>query len=134
MINENTPQEISRLFDLVDAVEQEYSKSFSVERQSRQGELALYFLDHAGSHILYFTVRHDLWERLQNPAWFGVKTDWDEAVLSSFTQTYGEGFVNHEGFRLFPLEHNMVARDTGSENIKKLFDRYLSRFVQCGEP
>ena len=89
-----------------------------MERQSRQGEFALYFKDNAGGLLLYFALRYDLWTYTQQPLWFGVDLKWNESVITAFTQCNRGGYIDYNGMRLCGLEQQLASEEHSKEIIQ----------------
>ncbi len=118
MFTEETPKTISRLFEIINSVEQALGKDWTIERQSRQGELALYFKEASGRELLYFALRYDLWTHAQQPLWFGVDLQWNESVIAAFTQGNTGSCLEYQGMRLRALDQQLASGEPCDEIIR----------------
>ncbi len=126
MFTKDTPKEISRLFDLIEAVQQKFQDRFTINKQSRQGELSLVFKTADLVDILYLGVRYDLWTRAQNPLWFGVQSDWNEKVVNLFSEHNQGRWVPFENFRLCPVPPELTMQDEYKELIIEMLEEQLN--------
>ena len=125
VFSEDMPKTVSLLFDTVESVERALCKKYSVEKQSSQGELALYFKDQEGRNILYFCLRYDLWTHSQTPLWFGVSRQWPEEAVNKFTGVNKGNFIDYISYRLCPIDPKITSGENASSDIIKILEAQL---------
>ena len=130
MLSKDTPKEISHLFSLVESVEQACSSRYGVEKKSSRGELSLLISTSDGRPLLYLGVRYDLWTRLQHPLWAGVKLTWPPGLLDTFTGTHAGRTIDHEGYRLCPVDCSGPEASVLVEGILRMLKDHSSVFQQ----
>ncbi|MEI6124971.1 MAG: hypothetical protein WCQ99_00310 [Pseudomonadota bacterium] len=129
MFSEEMPKILSRLFDTVEAIERAFHTAYIVEKQSSQGELALYFKNQQGQNILYFCLRYDLWTHSQTPLWFGVCGQWPEEVVNKFSTLNKGGCIEFCNYRLCPVDPKITSGENASAAIIKILEAQLQALV-----
>ena len=124
MFDADTPKIISRLYDIIEAVESGLSGSFTVQPHQCQGERALFFTDAAGQRFFYFGVWYELWTRSSFPLWYGVHTQWNPATVQAFLKNHPEA-VHFEGYQLCRAECASIFEDGPVEPVIELIGHEL---------
>lgn len=126
MFTEDMPKIVAGFFTLFDAVEAHFRDRCAVERQSRQGELALVFSTPAGARALYFAVRWDLWSRMHLPLWLGVRPEWSASGSDDFAaRNQGRSFM-HEGYLLSPLDPAVTVDNENPQAVIACLEQELA--------
>ncbi len=124
MFDADTPKIISRLYDIIAAVESALSERFSVQQHQRQGERALFFTDADAQRVFYFGVWYELWSRSSSPLWYGVHSQWNPKVVQTFLKNHPEA-VGFEGYHLCRMECAHVFEDGPVEPVVELIEQEL---------
>jgi hypothetical protein len=132
MFSEDMPKIVSRMFTIVESVEAALGTTCVLEKKSSQGELALFFKDCRGDHVFYFAFRYDLWMRLQSPLWFGVHTTWKPEIVAAFTSGNTGRYVDHDNFRLCPIDHDIILRENPSDSILTILKQQITALPCTG--
>ncbi len=132
MFSEEMIKQVSGFFSLIEEIEQKLMDTCLLEKQSRQGELALVFNTEDGRPLLYFGIQHELWMRYQQPFWYGVSTAWQETVVTAFSSSH-EGLITCRDYRLCPLPHNLVSPAENIPAIAAFLEEKISTLKAAGE-
>lgn len=124
MFNADTPKIISRLYNIIAAVESALTERFTIQLHQCQGERALFFADTDGQRFFYLGVWYELWSRSNFPLWYGVHADWNPGVVKTFLGNHPEA-VGFEGYHLCRVECAHVFEDGPSEPVAELIAREL---------
>ena len=128
MFDADTPKIISRLYDIIAAVESALTERFTIEPHQCQGERALFFTNAAGQRFFYFGVWYTLWERSSFPLWYGVHTQWKPATIQAFQTQHPEA-VGFEGYQLCRAECAHIFEDGPAEPVIELVTRELDNLT-----
>jgi hypothetical protein len=124
MFDADTPKIISRLYDIIAAVESALAERFTIQVHQCRGERALFFADADGRRFFYFGVWYELWSRSSFPLWFGVHADWNPGVVQAFLGSHPEA-VGFEGYHLCRVENAPIFEDGPIEPVTELLAREL---------
>lgn len=124
MFNADTPKIISRLYDIIAAVESALEGRFTIQPHQCQGERALFFTDTDGHRFFYFGVWYELWSRSSSPLWYGVHSQWDPATVQTFLEQHPEA-VGFEGYHLCRMDCAPVFEDGPIESVVELIGHEL---------
>ncbi len=124
MFDADTPKIISRLYDIIAAVESALSERFTVEPHQCQGERALFFTDTDGKRFFYFGVWYELWSRSSFPLWYGVHTQWNPETVQTFLGNHPEA-VHFEGYQLCKVECAPIFENGPFEPVAELIGHEL---------
>ncbi len=125
MFSPDTPKIISRLYDIIAALESGLAGRFAVQPHQRQGERAVFVADGGGRRFFYVGAWYELWSRSGFPLWYGVHEDWDAAVVTAFLARHPEA-VAFEGYRLCRAECAPVFEDGPLEPFTGLIESELA--------
>jgi hypothetical protein len=133
MFSPDTPKVISRLYDIIAALESRLAGRFAVEPHQRQGERAVFVIDGDGHPFFYFGAWYELWSRSGFPLWFGVHADWNAAVVQAFLQRHPEA-VAFEGYRLCRADCAPVFEDGPLGPVTELIENELASLAHGHTP
>jgi len=124
MFDADTPKIISRLYDIIAAVESALVDRFTVQPHQCQGERALFFRNADGQRFFYFGVWYELWSRSSVPLWYGVHTEWNPVTVESFLKNHPTA-IGFEGYQLCQVECAPIFDDGPVEPVVELITNEL---------
>jgi hypothetical protein len=124
MFDADTPKIISRLYDIIAAVEAALSERFTVQPHQCQGERALFFTDADGQRFFYFGVWYELWSRSSVPLWYGVHTAWNPVTVQTFLKQHPTA-IGFEGYQLCQAECAPIFDNGPVEPVVELITHEL---------
>ena len=125
MFSPDTPKIISRLYDVIAAVESGLAGRFSVQPHQCRGERALFFVDAEGKRFFYFGAWYELWSRSGFPLWYGVHSQWAAATVRTFLGRHPEA-VPFEGYHLCRADCAPVFEDGHAQPVIECIERELA--------
>jgi hypothetical protein len=128
MFDSDTPKIISRLYDVIAAVESALTERFTVQPHQCQGERALFFANADGKRFFYFGVWYELWSRSSFPLWYGVHSQWSPATVQTFLKQHPEA-IGFEGYHLCRAECAPVFDDGQVEPVIELITQELDSLM-----
>lgn len=126
MFTDDMPKIVGGYFKLLEAVEEHFTSAYTLERLSRQGELALIFKNAEGAGILYFGMRWELWSRLNMPLWLGMRPEWSAKADEDFAARHPGTTFMHEGYRVCPLDPALAADSDNTQAVIACLERELA--------
>lgn len=130
MFSADTPKIISRLYDIIAALESGLAGRFSVQLHQCPGERALLFAHADGAPFFYCGAWYELWSRSGFPLWYGVHANWAAAVVRKFLERHPEA-VAFEGYRLCRAECAPVFEDGPVDPVIELIQSELAFLTQA---
>jgi hypothetical protein len=124
MFTKEMPKTISKMYDIIYKAEEVLGKKFLLEKESRQGEVALFFKE-KNENFLYAGFRYSLYQCTRNWFWFGVGLDWKECVVSAFRQRHENTLIQFENYLICPVSEEILEKENYLEETIKIIEEEL---------
>ncbi|MBM4311082.1 MAG: hypothetical protein FJ119_09085 [Deltaproteobacteria bacterium] len=130
MFSADTPKIISRLYDIIAALESGLAGRFTLRLHQCPGERALLFTQTDGTPFFYCGAWYELWSRSNFPLWYGVNAQWNAETVQRFLERHPEA-VAFEGYRLCRAECAPVFEDGPVDPVIELIQSELAFLTQA---